>query len=123
MDTTVKKVLIVEDEQQLAKALKFKFANSGLEATAVYNGEEAIALIEKEKFDVILLDLMMPKVDGFGVLKKIKELGIRTPVIVASNLGQEHDINEAKKLGAKDYVIKSNTPIAEIVEKVQKVIG
>ena len=115
-----KKILIVEDEQAMAKALELKLDHAGFETEVVQNGEEALDLLGAESFDAIILDLIMPKMDGFDFLQQIKEKGITTPVIVASNLGQEEDIERAKALGAKDYFIKSNVSINEIVVKVAK---
>ena len=119
----MKKVLIAEDEKPMAKALELKLNNSGFEAKAVFNGNEAILEMEKEKYDLLLLDLMMPSMDGFSVLEKMKEKGIKIPVIVSTNLSQEEDVQKAKDLGAKDYFVKSDTPINKVVEYVQKILG
>jgi len=111
-----KRVLIVDDERPLAKALELKLTHEGIEAKAVFDGVEAIDILKSEKFDLILLDLVMPKKDGFQVLGDIKKLKITTPVIVSSNLSQEEDIAKAKELGAVNYFVKSDTTLAEIVE-------
>lgn len=113
-----KKILIAEDERAIAGALENKLNNSGFEAKTVVDGEEALKALETEKFDLLLLDIMMPKVDGFGVLKGMKEKSIRTPVIVLSNLGQEEEIQKAKDAGAADFLVKANTPIMDIVTKI-----
>jgi DNA-binding response OmpR family regulator len=118
----MKKILIAEDEKPMAKALKLKLDNSGFEAQIASNGQEAIDMLSKEKFDLVLLDLVMPKVDGFTVLETLKTKKINVPVIITSNLSQEEDAAKAKSLGAKDYLIKSNTPIAEIVDHVKKIL-
>jgi len=118
----LKKILIAEDEGPMAKALKYKLDKAGFRATNVKNGKEALELLAKEKFDLMILDLMMPEVDGFMVLKELKNSHNPVPVIVASNLGQEKDVEEAKKLGAQDYLIKSDTQISEIVDKVRKYV-
>ena len=120
--TGVKRILIAEDERPLAKVLLLKLTKAGFEVEAVYNGEEAIDKITKEKFDLVLLDLVMPNVSGFGVLEKMKELGNSTPIVVLSNLSQEGDEMKAKSLGAKDFFIKSNTPVSEIVKYVQEAL-
>ena len=111
-----KKILIVEDEKPMARALELKLNHSGFETKVVYDGLAAWELIKKEKFDLILLDLMLPKMDGFGVLKSMREKKDNTPVIVASNLGQEDDAQKAKSMGAKWYFVKSDTPINKIVD-------
>jgi DNA-binding response OmpR family regulator len=115
-----KKILIVEDERPIANALALKFSHSGFQATAVHNGQEALDTLKKEPFDVMLLDLMMPKLDGFGVLEALQQETKKPLVIVTSNLSQEEDAKRAKALGAKDYLVKSNTPLAQIVEHVIK---
>ena len=113
-----KKILIAEDEKPLAQVLTLKLERSGFDVRVAVNGQEALDVLAKEKFDLVLLDLVMPKVDGFGVLKELKKRGDATKVIVLSNLSQEEDAKKAKELGAQDFFIKSNTPIADIVEKV-----
>ncbi len=116
------KILIAEDEKSMAKAMGLKFQKSGFDPTLVFDGEEAIAALEKSSFDLLLLDLIMPKLDGFGVLEKIKEKKIKIKVIVTSNLSQEEDIKRAKGLGAVDYIVKSNTQIQDIVNKVKTLV-
>ena len=83
-----KKVLIVEDEKPLARALEFTHA--GFETRTAHDGEDGLAVLEKEKFDLILCDLVMPKVDGFQVLQLLKDKKIRVPVIVLTNLDLQH---------------------------------
>lgn len=113
-----KKILIVEDEKPLANALSLKFTASGFETQAVYDGDEALGLLEKEKYDLMLLDIMMPKRDGFSVLEELKDKKIKIPVFIMSNLGQTEDLARAKTFDVADYIVKSNTPLAEIVERV-----
>ncbi|MDP2587365.1 MAG: response regulator [bacterium] len=118
-----KRVLIVEDERPIAKALELKLNHSGFEAKAVFDGEQALQMLESETFDVVLLDLMMPKTDGFAVLEELKKRGISVPVVVVSNLNQPEDIEKAKTLGAADFFIKSDTPLSGVVEHVKRVVG
>lgn len=113
-----KKILIIEDEKPMARALELKFMHAGFEAVSAGNGEEGLAILEKRTFDLILLDLVMPKMDGFSTLEILKQKGIKIPVMILSNLSQEEDIKRAKSLGAKEFFIKSDTPIATIVEKI-----
>lgn len=115
-----KKLLIAEDERSIAKALKLKLSLSGFEVDLANNGEEALALMKDKKFDLVLLDIMMPKMDGFSVMEEMKKNKNKTPVIILSNLSQEDDAKRAKELGAVDFFIKSNTPLADIIEKVKK---
>ena len=119
MSNEPKKILIIEDEKPMARALELKLTHTGFRVQSVGNGEEGLVLLEKEKFDLVLLDLVMPKLDGFAVLAEIKKKGIKTPVMVQTNLSQEDDEKRAKALGAKEFFIKSNTPIAEIVEQIK----
>lgn len=114
------KILIAEDERSIAKALQIKLSLSGFEVETVVNGEEAFKLLKEKKFDLLLLDIMMPKMDGFSVMEAMKKSKIKTPIIILSNLSQEDDAERAKKLGAVDFFIKSNTPLADILEKVNK---
>jgi DNA-binding response OmpR family regulator len=117
---SLKKILIIEDEKTLARALGFKLTYSGFEVKTVFNGEEGVALLRQEKFDLVLLDLIMPKMDGFMLLATLKVEKIRVPVMVLTNLSQENDIKRTKEYGVKEFIIKSNTPIATIVERVAK---
>jgi DNA-binding response OmpR family regulator len=116
----IKKILIAEDERSIAKALQIKLSLSGFEVEVVANGEEALKLIKDNNFDLLLLDIMMPKMDGFSVMEAMKKLKNKTPVIILSNLSQEDDAERARALGAVDFFIKSNTPLADIVDKVKK---
>ena len=118
-----KRILVAEDEKPMAKAMDLKLTKAGFEVDVAFNGEEALKLLEKGSYDLVITDLMMPRVDGFKILKEIKEKGITTPVIVTSNLSQEEDEKKAKELGARDYFIKSNTPIVQIVDNVKKILG
>ena len=120
--STTKRVLIVEDERPMAQALKIKLDKSGFTTEIASNGEEALKIIDRSKFDIILLDLVMPRLDGFGVLEELKKNKVAIPVIVASNLGQETDIKRAVSLGAVDYFVKSDISIAEIIEKIKKAL-
>jgi DNA-binding response OmpR family regulator len=113
-----KKVLVVDDEKALSSALALKLTREGFEVKVASNGEEALAWCEKENFEVILLDMLMPKVDGWGVLEKLK--GKKIKIIVTSNLSQPDDITKAQKLGAVGFLVKSEVSLAEIVTKVRE---
>jgi len=116
-----KRVLIVDDEQAIAKALALKLAKKGFAVELALNGAEAIDQIRKGKFDVILLDLVMPEKDGFEVLEYLQKRKIKIPVLVASNLSQEDDLRRAEKLGAISYFIKADVSLQEIINQVVKV--
>lgn len=118
-----KTILIAEDEKALARVLKLKIEKEGFGAEVVVNGEEAIEKIKKDKPNLILLDLIMPVMDGFTVLEKMKKMGNETPVFVLSNLGQDSDIEKAEKLGAEDFFIKSDISISKVIERIKKELG
>jgi DNA-binding response OmpR family regulator len=120
---TPKKILIVEDEKPMANALDLKLRSAGFETTLVYDGQSAVNAAQASRFDLIILDLVLPKKDGFFVLDELKKLKITTPVIVSSNLSQDEDIKRAHELGATGYFIKSDTTLAEIVEKIKRATG
>ncbi len=120
---TGKKILIVDDEKPMVRALELKLGHTGFEVKSVFDGEEAMETLAKEKYDLILLDLIMPRKDGFAVMAEMKEKMIGTPVIVLSNLGQKEDVQRSRELGAKGYIIKSNTTLLEIVNQVRKALG
>lgn len=117
-------ILIVEDEDFLTQALKDNLIIEGYAIDVAKNGEEAIERIEKKKPDLILLDILMPKVDGFYVLEKIKNnpKWKLIPVIVLSNLGEDTAIKRALDMGADDYFVKSQHPIEEVIERVKDYI-
>lgn len=119
----IRKVLVIEDERAIAKAMELKLNFSGFKASVAYNGLEALEILKKEKFDLIIVDLIMPKLDGFGTMKAIKELKIKTPIIVSSNLNQDEDLKKAKELGAVDFFVKSNIPISKLIENIKKILG
>jgi len=118
-----KKVLIVEDKKPIARALSLKLTKSGFEADVAYNGEEALLAMEGKQYDLILMDLVMPRMSGFALLEQMKTKGITVPVIVLSNLGQHGDIERAKQYGVVDYFVKADTPIVAIVNYVNKALG
>lgn len=115
------KIVIVEDEDALARVLKEKFESDDFEVELAMDGKVALPIIQKMRPDLVLLDLMLPKRDGIDVLKDIKaDRDLENlPVIVLSNLDGDEDIKQAIALGAKDYFVKSQHPIKEVVEKVK----
>lgn len=120
MPIPVKKILVVEDDQPLARALELKLTNEGFQPRIASDGEEALKILETEKFDLMLLDLILPKKDGFTVLADLKAKSSTMPVIVLSNLGQEADTRKAKELGALNYFIKADTSIAGIISYIKQ---
>lgn len=118
------KVLIVEDEELLSKMYYLKFTNQGFKAFQAFNGVAGLELAKKEKPNIILLDIIMPQLDGFGVLKELKSNKETKDisVILLTNLGQDDDIKKGKNLGAIDYLIKSNSTPLKVVEKVKEIL-
>ena len=119
-DVKKKKILIAEDERPMLRALELKLSHEGFEVVTATNGNEALEKIEADQFDLILLDLVMPEVDGFAVLEDLRQHRVMTPVFVLSNLSQGQDEKRALDLGASQFFVKSNTPIASIVESINK---
>jgi DNA-binding response OmpR family regulator len=120
---TDKHILVIEDEKPMAKALEIKLGRLGYQVTVVQNGVLGLEALEHDTFDLVLCDLIMPKVDGFGVLESIRERGLAVPVIVMTNLSQEEDEARAMSLGARDFIVKSNTPIADIMDLVNTTLA
>lgn len=120
-----KTILLVEDDRIIINIYKLKFGKLGFKVLIAYDGQEALDILTKEKPDVILLDLLLPKKDGFQVLTEIKANPATKdiPVVVASNLGQSEDIKRALKAGAEGYFVKSNVKIDDVVDTVQKAMS
>ena len=120
--TMMKKILIVEDDQPTIEAMAFILNKRSIRADTALNGEEAIERLKKEKYDLVLLDLLLPKKNGFEVIKAIKTNGFskNAKILVFSNLGQKEDIEKAMALGADDYIIKADTGINKLVERIVK---
>ncbi|MEK7148533.1 MAG: response regulator [Patescibacteria group bacterium] len=116
-----KKVLIAEDDEHISKVYEIKLAKEGFATSLARDGEEAVAKITAEKPDIVLLDLMLPKKDGFGVLEDIKKNPAlaNIPIIVLSNLGQKSDQDRTLALGAKEYLVKVDNPIQDVIDKVK----
>lgn len=119
------KVLIIEDEEALLSVLEHKLIREGYEVALARDGEQGLEEIRTAKPDVVLLDIVMPKLDGFGVLAKLKNEGLiyKLPVIIISNSGQPVEIDRALKLGARDYLVKAEFSPDEVVQKVRKVMS
>jgi len=119
-----KKILIVEDDKFLVKAYQIKFDKAGFEVILATNGAEGLKLAKKEIPALIILDLMLPKMNGFEFLAEAKkDKAIKNiPVIALSNLGQKSDQDKALSLGAAEYFIKTEYTLEEIIQKIRKYI-
>lgn len=118
--TDQKQVLIVEDEKPLAHALRLKLEHEGFAVTIAENGQQCLDFTASQHFDVLLLDLIMPEIDGFQVLEQLKQRGDMPSVLVLSNLSQNEDEERVLALGAKKFFIKSDTPLTAIVDAVRQ---
>lgn len=117
--------MLVEDDKLLTNLITKKLKAEGYEVMHAENGEKALALMSGHAPDLMLLDILLPGVDGFEVLRRLKEHPTwkETPVIILSNLGQENDIKEGKRLGASAFLIKALLSLDEIVREVRRVIS
>lgn len=117
-------ILLVEDDVFLSGIYQKKFEMEGFKITTADNGEKGLIEAKKKMPDIILLDILLPKMDGFSVLKALKEDNETKdiPVILLTNLGQKDDVEKGLEAGAVDYLIKAHFKPSEIVEKVRKVL-
>lgn len=120
-----KSILIIEDDNFLQKALGFTLKEEGYKIASATDGEKAIIMVKKDPPDLILLDLILPKIDGFDVLSQIKadKTISDIPVIIVSNLGDKESVEKGLKMGVKGYIIKAHFKLAEIVDKIKEVLG
>jgi len=119
-----KKILIIEDDKFLRELIAQKLLKEGYDIAEAVDGEKGLKSVKEEKPDLVLLDLILPGIDGFEVLSEMKrdQAVSEIPVIVLSNLGQKDDIERALKLGATDYMIKAHFTPAEIIEKIKGIL-
>lgn len=125
MSKTKKTIVIIEDENILQKALNIEVLSAGYEVISASNGEAGLEVIKKTEPDLVLLDLVMPSMNGFEVIEKMKKSKAtkNIPIIVLSNLGQEEDKKKALKMGADDYFVKSSTNLEYVTEKIENVLS
>ena len=121
----MKKILIIEDEEVLLGLLQKKLESEGYQVFTALDGEAGLEKMKKELPDLILLDIVMPKKDGFQVMEEMHDHEqLKTiPIVIISNSGQEVELERAKSLGAKDWLIKTEFDPMEVIEKVKKQIG
>ena len=118
-------VLIVDDDEFLLEMYALKFKEEGFRVEIAESGREALEQIERVKPDVVLLDVVLPELDGFAVLQKLRsEKKAHVPfVVMLTNLGQKDDTERGMRLGADDYVVKAHFTPSEVVEKVRKLLA
>ncbi len=125
MPDGTRRVLLAEDERFLRRAAEARLRRHGLEVLTAADGEEALRVARAEPLDLVLLDVVMPKLQGFEVLKALKQdaATARIPVIVLSNLGQERDVAQAMALGAVAFLIKANLSLQDLVDRVDAALA
>lgn len=118
------KVLIAEDAAFIADLYKANLESEGMSVSVAKDGKDAIKRLQKAAPDVMLLDLLMPEVDGFAVLEWMKERkGPRIPVVVLTNLSQKMSQKRCKELGAADFVVKSDVEVEELMAIIRRCIA
>lgn len=119
-----KKIMLIEDEEILSGLLKRKLEENGYEVVVAFDGEEGMGIMKKQRPDLVLLDIVMPKMGGFEVMEEMNKtpgLNLKDlPVIIVSNSGQPVEIGKAQDLGIRDYLIKTQFDPQEVVDKVKK---
>lgn len=121
--TDIKKdILLIEDEEVLANMYDTKFNKEGFIIRKALDGETGLKLAQEKTPDLILLDIIMPKLDGFSVLKRLKadEKLKNVPVILLTNLGQDEDVKKGNELGVAGYLVKANCTPMQVVDKVKE---
>ena len=120
----MKNILIIEDDKFLRELIVQKLIKEGYEPSEAIDGEEGIKKVKTVKPDLVLLDLILPGIDGFEVLTRMKEDPslAQIPVIILSNLGQKDDVERGLKLGAVDYLVKAHFTPREIIDKIKNTL-
>jgi len=119
-----KKILIVEDDKFLRELIARKLTDEGFDIVEAVDGEDGIKKIKETKPDLVLLDLILPSIDGFEVLSRVKgDVSLASiPIIILSNLGQKEEVEKGLDLGAADYLIKAHFTPGEIIEKIKNIL-
>ena len=120
----MRKILVVEDDAYLSNAYRVKLTKAGFEVRNAFDGDEALQLLQTFTPDIILLDIVMPRKDGFAVLQEIKsnEKLKNIPVILVTNLGQKEDIDKGMKLGAAEFFIKTDFTLNDLIQKIESML-
>lgn len=114
-------IILIEDDEILSKVVYEELEDAGFNVLQAFDGEEGLKLATKKKSDLILLDIFMPKKNGFEVLKELKDSSVtrNIPVMILTMLGGDEDIKKGLKMGADDYIVKSQHSVSEIIEKIK----
>ncbi len=123
--TEKKHILLVEDDEFLAELYATKISLEGFTVSLASDGEKGIKLIKEKKPDLVLLDIVLPKMDGFEVLSKIKadKQTANIPVILLTNLSQKDEVKKGLEFGAVDYLIKAHFMPSEVIKKIKSVLN
>jgi len=122
-NSSLKKILVVEDELPLALSLKDKFEAAGFDVAIATDGQKGLEAAKTGKPDLVLIDILLPKLDGISMAKKINELGLGVKIIFLTNLNDSKHISEAISAEATDYLVKADWNINDIVDKVKQKLG
>lgn len=119
-----KTILIIEDDKFLRVLIAKKLIQEGFEVSEAMDGEEGIKKFKEEKPDLVLLDLILPGIDGFEILARMKEDPelAKIPVVILSNLGQEKETEKGIRMGAVDYLVKAHFTLSEIIKKIKEIL-
>ncbi len=127
METINSTILLVEDDQMLVKMYVIKLEKEGFIVDIALNGKEGLDKLKAKQYDVVLLDLMMPEMDGFEMIRVYNSSNEykRAPILILSNLGQKEDIDQAIELGIgeDDYIVKANMTPTEVINKIRSTIA
>lgn len=115
-----KKILIAEDNQFILRGYKMAIEEAGYEVETVSDGSDVVAMVQSFQPDVLILDLILPNVNGFDILRTLREMPTTAylPIIIATTLGQEEDKSKVLELGATDYILKSHTSVQDLIIKI-----
>jgi DNA-binding response OmpR family regulator len=122
------KILLVEDDPFLIDIYQKKLKDSGFEVEVARDGERALEILKRKNFDLMLLDIVLPKIDGWKILEEIKEMKKerkdleKMKIIIWSNLGEKEDVEKGFSLGATSYLIKANFTPTEVVKEIKKLL-
>jgi len=119
----MKKIVIIEDELILAEALKERLSNTGYDVFVAYNGEDGLERIRKNIPDLLILDILLPGINGYDVMRKLKESDIKVPILVVSNSGQPVEIEKSQEMGVRDFIVKVDFSLDDVEKKVRSIIG
>lgn len=122
--TKMAKILVVEDDINLQKTLLDYLKRENFETLGASNGEDGIILAKKEKPDLILLDIVLPRKNGYEVIKELKsdDNASRIPIVLLTNLGSSNDVEKALNLGATTYLVKADYKLEEIIAKIKEIL-